>query len=173
MCCLCLRGLRSPCKRLHPVRQIPCSPAASFPGRQPCVGSSRNMPKHSASQRLVVKIDQNVKSYWKTHSTVDMSGDMRHTVTTASSPVGEWAINPPLVQVRTANSEGVRDDTICEASLPQAPTLDRLQQSKRALSSPAHQYLAHSDLGKVQARTPWTKPSTLHGLVRTELLSPC
>lgn len=100
---------------------------------------------------------------------VGMSGDLGQTVTTASSPVGGWAINPPLVQVRTATPGGVRDDAICDASLPG----DSFQHSSRALSSPAYQYLAYSDLGKVQARTPWAKPSTLHGLVRTKLLNPC
>jgi len=35
----------------------------------------------------------------------------------------------------------------------------------RDTSTPAAQYVAHSDLGKVQARTPWAKPSILHGQV--------
>ena len=70
----------------------------------------------------------------------------------------------------TARSDAVRgwEEIGALSAAPRAlgpgrPT--RMHPGIRDTSTPAAQYVAHSDLGKVQARSPWAKPSILYGQV--------
>ena len=57
------------------------------------------------------------------------------------------------------------DSNVLDRSLVASEHSARARYAGTCPSSPARQYHTYSNLAKVQARIPWSRPSTLHGLV--------